>query len=80
MAGEVALADTFDLDDTGPRIGQLARGERSSHRLLERHDHQTRRRAGRGVTRWIGHDSPIATATVFVCENASTASAPFSRP
>jgi hypothetical protein len=26
------------------------------------------------------HGVPVATATVFVCENASTASAPFSRP
>jgi hypothetical protein len=26
------------------------------------------------------HGVPVATATVLVCENASTASAPFSRP
>ena len=37
-AGQVTTLDPLDLDDAGTEIGEVARGQRSRDRLLERDD------------------------------------------
>ena len=48
VAGEVAAAGAFDLDDPRAKIGQVPRGKRSGHRLLQRHHEHPVQRAGTG--------------------------------